>query len=150
MKVILNADVEDVGRKGDVVEVAAGYARNFLLPRKLALNATKGALLQAEQMQRARKEREERERTAAEQLAEKIKSASLRIEARAGEEGQLFGSITTSDIAEALSRQIGEEIDRRKIRIGEPVRSIGIHEFSVELHSDVEVSGLVEVVRAAI
>lgn len=149
MKVILNADVDSVGRKGDVVEVAAGYARNFLLPRKLALTASKGALRQAEQMQRARKEREERERGAAEAIAEKIRSAPLRIEARAGEEGQLFGSITTSDIAEALSRQIGEEIDRRKITLAEPVRSTGVHEFSVDLHSDVAATGSLEVNRAS-
>lgn len=145
MKVILNADLDDVGRKGDVVEVADGYARNYLLPRKLALGATKGAVRQAEQMQRARKERDEKERAIAESLAQKITGAPLRIGAKAGEEGQLFGSVTTSDIAEALSRVVGEEIDKRKIQLADSVRSVGAHEFTVRLHADIEASGSLEV-----
>lgn len=146
MRIILNSDVGSLGRKGDVVEVAAGYARNYLLPRNLAISATKGALRQAEQMQRARSEQESRERKAAEELAQKIRTASLRIAARAGEEGLLFGSITTSDVADKLTELLGEEIDRRKVHLAEPVRSIGLHEFVVRLHPEVEAAGSVEVV----
>lgn len=146
MKVILNSDVDNLGRKGDVVEVAAGYARNFLLPRRLALFATKGAVRQAEQMQRARREREARERAGAEELAQKIGEAALKISAKAGDEGHLFGSVTTSDIAEKLSEVIGQEVDRRRVELAEPIRSVGVHGFSVRLHPQVEVAGSIEVV----
>lgn len=146
MKVILVADLEALGRKGDIVEVADGYARNYLLPRGLVLSATKGALRQAEQMQRARAERERRDRADAEELASKVSSAAIRIAGKAGEEGQLFGSVTTSDIAEALSGLIGEEIDRRRIHLEEPIRSLGAHAFTVRLHPDIEVTGSLEVV----
>lgn len=146
MKIILNSDIENLGRKGDVVEVAAGYARNYLLPRRLALASTKGGLRQAEQMQRARREREERERAGAEELANKIRAASFTIAAHAGEEGLLFGSVTTSEVAEKLSELIGEEVDRRKVHLAEPVRSIGVHEFTVRLHPEVEALGSVEVI----
>lgn len=146
MKVVLNADVDKLGRKGDIVEVAPGYARNFLLPRKLALAASKGVLRQAEQMRRAREERDRRDRAAAEEVASKIATRPLRITARAGEEGQLFGSITTSDIADRLSEVLGQEVDRRKIHLEDAIRSIGVHEFSIHLHPDVDTRGSVEVV----
>lgn len=146
MKVVLNSDVDNLGRKGDVVEVAAGYARNFLLPRRLALFATKGAVRQAEQMQRARREREARERAAAEELAQKIGEAALKISAKAGDEGHLFGSVTTSDIAEKLGEVIGQEVDRRRVELAEPIRSVGVHDFSVRLHPEVQVAGSIEVV----
>lgn len=145
MKVILNSEIDALGHKGDVVEVADGYARNYLLPRKLALAASRGAMRQAEQMQRAQQERERRERAAAEELATKIRSAPLRIAAKAGEEGLLFGSVTTADIAERLTELVGEEIDRRKVQLEEPVRSVGVHEFSVRLHPEIEIVGSLEV-----
>lgn len=146
MKVILNADVDSLGHKGDVVEVAPGYARNYLLPKKLALVATKGATRQAEGMRRARQERENRERATAQALAGRIAQAALRISARAGEDGQLFGSVTTADIAEQLEAVLGEHVDRRKIQVREPVRSLGVHEFSVHLRPDVTALGSIEVV----
>lgn len=149
MKVVLNADIEKLGRKGDVVEVAPGYARNFLLPRNLAIPGGKGSLRQAEEMVRAREEKDRRERAAFEGLVNRIAATPLRISARAGEDGQLFGSVTTSEIAEMLSEALGEEIDRRKVELAEPIRSTGTHEFSVQLHREVTARGTVEVVPAA-
>lgn len=146
MKVILNADVGALGNRGDVVEVAPGYARNYLLPKGLALVATKGALGQAEAMRRSRRERENRERMAAGAMATRIGALRLKIAVRAGEEGHLFGSVTTSDIADRLSRALGEEVDRRKVHLEEAVRSLGIHEFSVHLQADVAAKGSIEVV----
>lgn len=146
MRVILNADIDKLGHKGDVVEVAPGYARNYLLPKKLALAASKGAIRQAETMRRARQERENRERDAAEALAAKIGALKLTIAARAGEEGHLFGSVTTSHIADELQRALGEEIDRRKIHLPEPVRSLGVHEFTMQVRLDVVARGSIEVI----
>jgi large subunit ribosomal protein L9 len=146
MRVILNADIDKLGRKGDLVEVAPGYARNYLLPKKLALTASKGAIRQAETMRRARQERENRERGAAEALAARIGALKLEISARAGEEGHLFGSVTTSHIAEELQRALGEEVDRRKIHLPEPVRSLGVHEFTVQIRADVAARGSIEVI----
>jgi large subunit ribosomal protein L9 len=149
MKVILNADIDTLGRKGDLVEVAPGYARNFLLPRNLAIGVTKGALRQGEHMRRQREERESRERAAAEALASRIGGLRLRTSARAGEEGHLFGSITTAHIAELLSQALGEDIDRRRITLPEPVRSLGLHEYSVHIRADLTAKGSIEVVTEA-
>jgi large subunit ribosomal protein L9 len=145
MKVILNADLENLGLKGEVVEVKSGFARNYLLPKNLALPATKGSVRQAEQMRRARDERDRKERAGAEELATKISSTPLNISARAGEEGQLFGSITTSEIADRLSELLGLSIDRRKVQLDEPIRSLGVHGFSVQLHPEVKARGSLEV-----
>jgi len=131
MKIVLNADIGTLGHKGDIVEVAPGYARNYLLPRNLALEASKGAVRQAEEMRRARTERERKDRVAAETLAASIGGLQLKVTARAGEDGQLFGSVTTSDIAEALAAALGEtvgaEIDRRRINLPAPIRTVGSH-----------------------
>lgn len=149
MKVVLNADVGTLGHKGDIVEVAPGYARNYLLPRKLALQASKGVVRQAEDMRRARIERERKDRVAAETLAASIGGLQLRLTARAGEDGQLFGSVTNTDIAEALVATLGEtaaaEIDRRRINLPNPIRSVGTHEYTVHLRPDLTVAGSVEV-----
>lgn len=146
MKIVLNSDLAKVGRKGDIVEVAAGYARNYLLPRGLALAATKGAVRQAEHMQRARGEQERKERGVAEEMSAKIGAAPLRISARAGDEGQLFGSVTTAEIAEKLSEFLGEEVDRRKVTVPDAIRSVGVHGFTVHLHPEVNATGSVEVI----
>lgn len=146
MKIILNADLAKVGRKGDVVEVADGYARNFLLPRNLAILATKGAIKQGASMARAREELEKKEKVGAEEIAAKIGSTTIKITARAGEDGQLFGSVTTTDIAKSLTELLGQEIDRRKIVLDESIRSVGTHEYRVHLHSEVSVAGSIEVV----
>ncbi|HEU5002930.1 MAG TPA: 50S ribosomal protein L9 [Actinomycetota bacterium] len=146
MKVVLNADIGRLGHKGDIVEVAPGYARNYLLPQNLALTASKGVVRQAQDMRRARVERERRERATAEALAASIGGLVLKIPARAGEDGQLFGSVTTSDISEALGAALSEPIDRRKITVPTPIRSLGVHEYAVHLRPDLTVAGSVEVV----
>jgi large subunit ribosomal protein L9 len=149
MKVVLNTDMSNLGRKGDVVDVASGYARNYLLPTNRALAASKGALKHAETLQRSRAQQEERERLAWQALADRIGAARLETVARAGAEGHLFGSVTTSDIGHLLSEALGEEIDRRKITVAEPIKSVGVHTFKVHLHADVVAEGTIEVTAEA-
>lgn len=146
MKVILNADLDNLGRKGEVIEVKGGYARNFLLPRNLAILATKGALREAENVRKVREERNQREVSSAQETAERISSAPLKISARAGEDGHLFGSITSAEIAERLTESLGAEFDRRKIHLSDSIRSLGVHEFEVRLHPDVVARGSIEIV----
>jgi len=146
MKVVLNSDIGTLGRKGDVVEVAGGYARNYLLPKNLAISATKGAVKQSESMQRARRERDKREQAVFEALSAKITGSALQIKVRAGTGGHLFGSVTTSDIAAELSRAVGETIDRKRVSVAEPIRTLGSHQYSVHLHSAVVAKGTIEVV----
>lgn len=148
MKVVLRDDVENLGTKGDVVEVADGYARNFLVPRGLAMKATKGVLAQAESMRRSRAAKEVRDREAAQAQASQLAGTRIEIKARAGVEGKLFGSVTTSDIADALNAKFGVEIDRRRIALDEPVKEISEVEVAVKLHTDVVVPVIVVVVAA--
>jgi large subunit ribosomal protein L9 len=149
MKVVLRDDVENLGRKGDVVDVADGYARNYLVPRGLAMKATKGVVAQAESMRRNRAARDARERDAAQATATTIAGIRLEISARAGEGGKLFGSVTAADVAEALLAQKGVEVDRRRIGgIDEPVKELGEVEVEVTLHPDVAATFTVVVVAA--
>ena len=148
MRVILRSDVPNVGRKGDVLDVSDGYARNYLVPKGLALRATDGALSQAEGMRRARAVKEQRDRDDAQEVARRLTPAVIRITARAGAEGRLFGSVTSHDIAEAVQAQTGVTIDRRRINLDDPIKSLGAHEIALRLHSDVEVRLQVEVVSA--
>lgn len=146
MKVVLREDVETLGHKGDLIDVADGYARNFLVPRGLAIVATKGVVSQAAAMRRNREVRDNREREAARELADRLSAASVRVEARAGEGGKLFGSVTTSDIASALAALTGVAVDRRKVALAEPLKVLGPAEVSVQLHPEVTVTLVVEVV----
>lgn len=146
MKVILADDVDKLGRKGDVVTVKSGYARNFLLPNGLALAATKGGLRQAEQMQKARAEAEERTKEEAAAKVAKLGAHPVYISARAGEEGRLFGSVTASDVARAIEEQLDEAVDRRHIRLEEAIRSLGTHQVEVHLHEEVNALVAVEVI----
>ncbi|MGH9226159.1 MAG: 50S ribosomal protein L9 [Acidimicrobiales bacterium] len=148
MKVILRSDVPNVGRKGDVLDVSDGYARNYLVPKGLALRATDGALAQAEGMRRARAVKEQRDRDDAEEVARRLTPVVIRIPARAGAEGRLFGSVTAADLAEAVQSQTGVTVDRRRINLEDPIKSLGTHEIALRLHSDVEVRLQVEVVTA--
>ena len=148
MKVVLRDDVENLGTKGDVVDVADGYARNYLVPRGLAMKATRGVLAQAESMRRSRAAKEVRDREAAQAQASQLAGTRLEIKARAGVEGKLFGSVTSSDIADALKAQFGVEIDRRRINLDEPVKEISEVEVAVKLHTDVVVPVIVVVVAA--
>ncbi|MDQ3955327.1 MAG: 50S ribosomal protein L9 [Actinomycetota bacterium] len=146
MKVILADDVENLGRKGDVVTVADGYARNFLVPKGLALFATKGSLRQAELMRRAREEKERRVREEAQARVGRLGATPVYISARAGEEGRLFGSVTKGDVARAIEEQLEEKIDRTQIRLDDPIRSLGTHTVEIRLHDDVNGAVNVEVI----
>jgi len=146
VKVVLREDVENLGRKGDLIEVRDGYARNFLVPRGLALKATKGIVKQSESMRRGREVREARDRTEAEEIAAKLSGARVQLQARAGEGGRLFGSITASDVADAVIAQTGIEIDRRKLELDEPLKELGPAEIELRLHPEVTAKVQVEVV----
>ena len=146
MKVILAADVEKLGHKGDVITVADGYARNFLVPKGLAMTASKGALKQAELMRRAREEEMKKVKDAAAAKVATLRSSPVYISARAGEEGKLFGSVTNSDVARAIVEQLGEEVDRRQIRLEDPIRTLGSHQIEIHLHEEVNALVTVEVI----
>jgi large subunit ribosomal protein L9 len=145
MRIVLRSDVGSVGKKGDIVDVSDGFARNFLLPKGLALKATPGAEAQAQSMRRARDVKDARDRSAAEEVARRLVAAVVRIPARAGSEGRLFGSVTTTDVATAVEAQTGIELDRRRLHLDEPIRSLGMHEVPAKLHADVEFAITVEV-----
>jgi large subunit ribosomal protein L9 len=146
VKIVLREDVENLGRKGDLVDVADGYGRNFLVPRGLAMKATRGVVAQAEAMRRNRSAKEDRDRGAAEELAARLSGTNVIVKARAGEGGKLFGSITSADVADAMSAQAGAEIDRRTVQLSEPLKELGTVEVPVKLHSDVTATVQVEVV----
>lgn len=146
MKVVLRDDVENVGRKGDLIEVTDGYARNYLVPRGLAIKATKGVVQQGEAMRRNRQARDGRDREAAQALADQLTGRRIEVRARAGEEGRLFGSVTAADVVDAVRAQTGVELDRRKTQLAEPLKELGPAEIPVKLHSDVEVTLTVDVV----
>ncbi len=148
MRVILRADVKGVGHKGDIVEVANGYGRNFLLPRGLAFVATAGAEAQAEGMRRSREVRDAADRAAAEEIAKQLVSSPVTITARVGSDEKLFGSITTADIADAVISQTGVEIDRKQLHLDEPIKALGTHLVPLKLHDNVEFPVTVEVVSA--
>ena len=146
MKVVLREDVESLGSKGDLVDVADGYARNFLVPRGLAMKATKGVIAQAEAMRRNRAARDARERGAAEEIAARLEGRRIPLTARAGEGGKLFGSITPADVAEAIAAAAEAEIDRKAITLAEPLKELGEVEVPVKLHPEVVATVNVEVV----
>ena len=145
MKVVLRADVDLVGKKGDVVDVADGYARNFLVPGGLAFKASQGAQSQADAMRRSRDIRDASERAAAEDVARQLVPQVVTITARAGGEGKLFGSVTAIDVVEAVQAQTGIEVDRRRLHLDEPIRSLGMHQVPAKLHAEVEFVITVEV-----
>jgi large subunit ribosomal protein L9 len=140
VKIVLRSDVVGLGKKGDLREVADGYARNYLLPKGLALVATRGAEAQAESMRRARTLRAASERSEALELADVLSAKPLRITAKAGKEGKLFGSVGANDIVAALAEQTGAHIDRRSIEMGEPIKTVGEHQVVAHLHGDVDVT----------
>jgi large subunit ribosomal protein L9 len=136
MEVILKEDVAKLGSRGDVVKVAEGYGRNFLLPKKLAIEATKGNKAVIDQMKAAAVRRSAKEKAQAEELAKQFDGLSVSFQRRAGEHDQLFGSVTSSDIADALSRK-GFSLDRRKVQLHEPLKTLGEFSVPVKLHKDV-------------
>ena len=137
MEVILRQAVENLGNPGDVVKVSNGYARNFLLPRGIAYEATPGNLKRIAQEKERLQAAENERRSAAQQLAEKLEQVSLTFSARVGEEGKLFGSVTGADIAHQLEAQ-GFAIEKRQIDLHEPIKTLGVFRVPVRLHADVK------------
>lgn len=137
MKVILLEDVKGLGKKGDVVRAKSGHARNFLLPRKLAVEATEGNLRSLEEEKAAQDQKVEQETQEAKELAAKLENSPIELTAKAGEGGKLFGSITSKDLADALEDKYKIKIDRRKIVLAEPIRELGIREIEVRLYPGV-------------
>jgi len=146
MKIILQKPVDKLGVPGDVVEVADGYARNYLMPRGLAVKATKGGVKHVDSLQRAHTVRVNEEKAEAEQLAQRLIASPVQVTAHAGDEGKLFGSVTPSDVAEAIERQLGVRLDRHDVHLDEPIRSVGVHEVRVHLSAEVDPVISVEVV----
>lgn len=136
MEVILKEDVAKLGSRGDVVKVAEGYGRNFLLPRKLAIEASAGNKKVIDQMRAAAVRRSAKEKSQAEELSKQFDGLSVSFQRRSGEQDQLFGSVTSGDIAEALEKK-GFNLDRRKIQLHEPLKSVGEFAVPVKLHKDV-------------
>ena len=148
-KVVLRADISGVGKKGDIVEISDGFARNYLVPRGEALVASPGIESQANAMRRARDIKDGREREAAEQVARKLVPAVIALKAKtAGNQGKLFGSITTADVADAVAEQTGITLDKRNLHLSEPIRTLGTHQVQVKLHADVQFPVTVEVAKA--
>lgn len=141
MKVLLRKDVSGIGRRGDIVTVSSGHARNFLLPGGLAILATDGAVTQANSMRRARDLREAADRDAAFAISAELAKHTVTVKAKAGAEGRLFGSVTANDIVAAVKDQTSVVLDRKHINIETPIRTVGAHQVSVALFDDV--SGVV-------
>ncbi|NQT84983.1 50S ribosomal protein L9 [bacterium] len=137
MQILLLKDIEKVGREGDIVTVTDGYARNYLIPRKKAIIAGKGAVDIQKNLQRRRVVRAEVEFSECKELAERIANLSCTISAKVGEEEKLFGSVTTADVAEALRKE-GVEIDKKKIILDSPIKSLGIYSVNIRLHPEVK------------
>lgn len=148
MKLILTSDVDTLGKRGDVVDVSDGYARNFLLPRKKAIKANQGALEQAESIRAARIEAEKRAKEEAENIATQLVGSRVVLAAQAGDEGQLYGSIGVGDVVEGVKRFTGIELEKGMIEIGEPIKAIGLHEVHVKVHADVEFPLTLDVIPA--
>lgn len=138
MKVILRSDISGVGKRGDIVNVADGHARNYLFPRGLAIVASDGAMDQAAKMRKARDLREAKDRDDALAQSNILTAKVITVVGKAGNEGRLFGSITAADIATAVAKQTGIEIDRRKVVVSDHIKTLGDHEVTVRLHSDVD------------
>jgi large subunit ribosomal protein L9 len=145
MRVVLRSDVSNVGKKGDIVDVSAGFGRNYLLRRGLAFQASAGATAQATSMRRARDLNDAKERSAGEEVARVLVPKVITIPAKAGAEGRLFGSVTTADVVDAVASQTGIELDRRKLHLAEPIKTLGTHEVPARLHPEVEFAITVEV-----
>lgn len=148
MKLILTSDVDPLGKRGDVVDVADGYARNFLLPQKLAIKANAGALEQAEAVRQARIEAERRAKETAENIATQLVGSRVVLAAQAGDEGQLYGSIGVADIVEGIQRFTGIELERNLIEIDSPIRAIGLHEILIKAHPEVEFPLTLDIIPA--
>tara|TARA_B100000214_G_C23850970_1_gene573365 strand:+ start:272 stop:721 length:450 start_codon:yes stop_codon:yes gene_type:complete len=145
MKVLLRSDVDGLGKTGSIVNVARGYARNFLVPQGLAVIATEGMAAQAEVMQQKRALQSAADKESAETLAASLSDCAVTVSAKTSDEGRLFGSVGSAEISEAIVTQIGAQIEQRQIKV-ELIKDVGSHSFEIEIHPEVSVSGTVEVV----
>ena len=148
MKLILTQEVTGLGSSGDTVEVKGGYGRNYLLPRGLAILATRGAEKQIESLRRARAARDVRSNEEAQAVAGQLSGLTVRVPARAGEGGRLFGRVTTADVAAAVTAAGGPELDRRRIELPSSIKTTGQHTVTVRVHAEVSTQLTVEVVPA--
>jgi large subunit ribosomal protein L9 len=148
MKLILTQDVTGLGAPGDVVEVKDGYGRNFLVPQGLAIRATRGAEKQVATIKRAREVREVRDLGSAKEISAQLAGLEVRLPARSGDGGRLFGSITTSDVVEAVAKAGGPKLDRRMVTLSAPIKAVGNHTATVKVHPEVEATVTVQVVAA--
>jgi large subunit ribosomal protein L9 len=148
VKVVLYSDVKALGKRGDIVDVADGYARNFLLPRKLAGEADKGALAQLDAQQKAHRRRETQELADAQALAARIEAARLTIKAKAGGNGKLFGAVTNADVAAAIAGTLSVTVDKHKIELENQIKALGSYPVEIKLHKNVVAKTAVEVVPA--
>jgi large subunit ribosomal protein L9 len=146
MRIILQKPVDNLGEAGEVVQVADGYARNYLFPRGLAAPATKGAVRHAERVKAQTEQRQRQGKQGAEALAARLAKTPVRLQAQAGEDGRLFGSITGHHVAEGIQEQLGEKVDHRDVRLDEPIRSLGVHTIRVHLHPEVDAAVTLDVV----
>ncbi|TGE34000.1 50S ribosomal protein L9 [Desulfosporosinus sp. Sb-LF] len=137
MKVILQADVKGTGKKGQVLEVADGYARNFLFPKKLAIEATTGNIQDISHKKAVEDRRKEKEKEDAVELGKKLNALQIEVKTKTGEGGRLFGSVTSKEIADALKKQHGFEVDKRKLDLKDPIKALGNYEIHVRIHADV-------------
>ena len=145
MKVILKQDVENLGDAGEIVDVADGYGNNFLMPRGLAMRATKGAIADAQAIARSRAKREAHNREEAQAQKAALEARPVTIGAKAGEDGTLYGSVGNTAVAKAISEQLGIKVDRRRIPMERPLKNLGQHEVEVRIHRDVNATVRVEV-----
>lgn len=148
MKIVLTQEVRNLGAPGDVVDVADGYARNFLIPRKVAVQATRGALKQVDHLRKTREVREVRNLEQAQQIASQLGSLTVKLVAKSGDGGRLFGQITPAQIAEAVAKAGGPKIDKKRLQFSEPIKSLGTHTVHLRIHPEVEAPIAVDVQRA--
>ena len=146
MKLILTQEVTNLGAPGDVVEVKDGYGRNYLMPRGFAIRWTRGAEKQIDSIKNARSAREVNDRGRAEEIKHQLEELSVSVPAQAGGSGRLFGAISVSDIVSAVKRSGGPDIDKRRIFVGSPIKSLGSHQVTVKVHDDVSATVNLEVV----
>lgn len=148
MKLILTSDVPTLGRKGDVVDVSDGYARNYLLPKGKGMKATEGAIRTADELRRAREESERQAKERAERVATQLVGTRVVLAAQAGDEGKLYGSVGVADVVEGIRKFTGVEVDRKAVMLESPIREIGLHDVQIHLHSEVEFPITLDIIPA--
>ncbi len=149
MKLILQQEVSGLGAAGDVVEVKDGYGRNYLIPRGAAIRWSKGAERQVESIRKARAAREIHDRDTADDVRRRLEDLSVSLQVRAGEAGRLFGAVTPADLAGAIKASGGPDVDKRRIEVGNPIKTLGVHQVTIRLHDEVAATVSVNVIPAA-